>query len=409
MYTTTRDQKKTRSKSAKRQAALGVVTRVLHIRIKDKHAAHLRMLAREVNDVWNYSQELALKVLERAQRFMTAFDIAAYTKGAGKEGLSLHSQTVQAVSEEYCTRRKQFKKTKLRWRSSTGTRRSLGWIPFKASAIKYRNGQVFFASHPLSLWDSYGLADYVLGSGNISEDARGRWYLNVTVEVAKKPRLPASDVDAVGIDLGLKDLMASSNGDKVAAQQFYRNLEPQLAAAQRAGKKVRTRALHAKIANRRKDHLHKLSTALVKQHAAIFVGNVNARALAKTTMAKSVLDAGWSTFRTMLQYKCDDAGVWFCEVDERFSTQECSHCHARTGPKGREGLKVRQWTCSACSTTHDRDTNAALVIKARGLVWLDKQFSAVVKAHADTTANKASLKSDAEAGHGLPNVGIPAL
>ena len=106
--------KKTRSKSAKRQAALGVVTRVLHIRIKDKHAAHLRMLAREVNDVWNYSQELALKVLEREQRFMTAFDIAAYTKGAGKEGLSLHSQTVQAVSEEYCTRRKQFKKTKLR-------------------------------------------------------------------------------------------------------------------------------------------------------------------------------------------------------------------------------------------------------------------------------------------------------
>lgn len=88
----------------------------------------------------------------------------------------------------------------------------------------------------------YGLADYVLGSGNISEDARGRWYLNVTVEVAK-PRLPASDVDAVGIDLGLKDLMASSNGDKVAAQQFYRNPEPQLAATQRRPGKKFVRAL----------------------------------------------------------------------------------------------------------------------------------------------------------------------
>lgn len=88
------------SKSANRQAALGVTTRVLRLRIKDKHAAHLLAQSREVNQVWNYSQDLALKVLEREHRFMSAYDMAAYTKGAAKEGLSLHSQTVQAVSEE---------------------------------------------------------------------------------------------------------------------------------------------------------------------------------------------------------------------------------------------------------------------------------------------------------------------
>src|SRR6202030_1859621 len=96
----------------------------------------------------------------------------------------------------------------------------------------------------------------------------------------------------------------------------------------------RTRAIHAKIANRRKDFLHKLSTRLVKAYGAISVGNVNASALAKTRLAKSVLDAGWSTFRTMLLYKCADAGVWFDEVDEAFSTQTCSVCNSRAGPKG---------------------------------------------------------------------------
>jgi hypothetical protein len=92
--------------------------------------------------------------------------------------LPLHSQTVQAISAELVTRRKQSRKVKLRWRVSGGARRSLGWIPFKASAIRYRNGQVFIASTPLSLWDSYGLSRYELGAGCISEDARGRWYFH---------------------------------------------------------------------------------------------------------------------------------------------------------------------------------------------------------------------------------------
>ena len=351
-------------------------TRTLRLRLKDKHSTLLREQAREVNFVWNYCNETSLKILQREGRFCSNIDLDKLTAGATKEGLSLHSQTVQAISKEYVTRRRQFKRAKLRWRVSGGSRRSLGWVPFKASAIRYKAGQVWYAGRPLSLWDSYGLADYKLGTGAFSEDSRGRWYLNVTVRVAKPEPVQAGAVGtAVGLDLGLEDLLATSDGETVQAHRFYRDLEKNLAVAQRAGKRQRVKAIHAKISNRRKDALHQLSTRLVKQHGAIFVGNVNAGGLAKTRMAKSVLDAGWSTFRTMLQYKCvqykcDDAGVWFEEVNEAYSTQDCSACGARSGPKGLKGLGIRGWVCSECVTVHDRDVNAAKNILVRGLAHL---------------------------------------
>jgi len=346
-------------------------TRTLRLRLKDKHSAFLREQAREVNFVWNYCNELSFRILKREGRFCSHVDLDRYTSGATKEGLSLHSQTVQAISKELVTRRRQFKKAKLRWRVSNGARRSLGWIPFKASALRYRAGQVWYGGRALSLWDSYGLNQYELGSGSFSEDSRGRWYLNVTVKVPERvgpPRPKAAG--AVGLDLGLKDFMAASDGRKVAGHRFYRDLEGALATAQRANKKQRVKAIHAKIANRRKDALHKLSTVLVQEYGAIFIGNVKASSLAKTQMAKSVLDAGWSAFRTMLQYKCDDAGVWFEEVDEAYSTQTCSCCASRTGPKGVTGLGIREWLCGGCGSMHDRDVNAASNILARGLARL---------------------------------------
>ena len=129
---------------------------------------------------------------------------------------------------------------------------------------------------------------------------------------------------------------------------------------------ARVRARCAKAANRRKDQHHKHSTALVRQYDAIFVGHVNALALAKTRMAQSVLDAGWGMFRTMLRYKCDDAGVWFEEVNEAYSTQSCSCCQSRTGPKGVAGLGIREWACEICGAYHHRDINAAINILAVG-------------------------------------------
>ena len=340
---------------------------MLRLRLKDKHAKFLRGLAREVNFVWNYCNELQIMMFNRERRFLSGFDFAKFTRGATKEGLHLHSQTVQAIAEEYATRRRQFRKVRLSWRKSTGSRRSLGWIPFKKVAIQVAHGQIRFAGRWLSLWDSYGLDGYQIRAGSVSEDARGRWYLNACVAVpVAGPTEQATAWRDVGIDLGLEDLVATSAGEKLPAPQFYRGLEAKLAIAQRAGKKNRVRAIHAKIANRRKDSLHHFSTQLVRGHSAIFVGNVNASSLVKTPHAKSVLDAGWSMFRTMLRYKCAFAGVRFAEVDEAFSTRTCSACRTRSGPQGIAGLGIRAWTCGECGAAHDRDLNAAKNILAAG-------------------------------------------
>jgi putative transposase len=339
--------------------------KVLRLRLKDKHAKFLQGLAGEVNLVWNYCNELQIAMFNRERRFLSGYDFAKFTRGATKEGLHLHSQTVQAIAEEYATRRRQSRKVRLSWRKSGGSHRSLGWIPFKKVAIQAAHGQVKFAGQWLSLWDSYGLEAYSIRAGNLCEDARGRWYLNACVAVPSvEPRSSARR--EVGIDLGLQDLVATNDGQKLSAPQFYRALEPRLGIAQRAGKKDRVRAIHAKIANCRRDALHQFSTRLVRVYDTIFVGNVSAAALVKTPHAKSVLDASWSAFRTMLRYKCDFAGATFAEVNEAFSTQTCSACDSRSGPKGIADLGIREWTCSECGAVHDRNVNAARVILAAG-------------------------------------------
>ncbi|WP_370663396.1 RNA-guided endonuclease InsQ/TnpB family protein [Massilia rhizosphaerae] len=241
--------------------------------------------------------------------------------------------------------------------------------PVQGLGAQYRNGRLWMSGidTPLGLWDSHGLGGYELGAGNLAEDSRGRWYINICATPKVKPMQQLQLFnDTVGVDLGLKDFAATSDGAVIETQQVYRALEEKLGIAQRANKKARVKAIHAKIANRRKDFHHKLSRKLVHSYAAIFIGNVNASALAKTRMAKSVLDAGWSQFRTQVRYKSDDAGNWFDEVNEAFSTVTCSACGARSGPGGLKELRIREWTCPDCGAKHHRDVNSGKNIAAAG-------------------------------------------
>ena len=353
----------------------GKAIKTLSVRVKDRHVKVLDRMAVEVNQVWNLANEMAYEAWHipvpevgwMQGVWRSAFDIQKAMAGINKQrDWMIGSATIQEVIAVHAKTRSQFKRSKLRWRVSRGAKRSLGWIPFKSRAARFEGGKVRFAGQSFSVWDSYGLDDFKFRAGSFAQDGRGRWYLNVQVEAPVQPR--SEGTGAIGIDLGLKDVAVCSDGNRLEAIRAYRDFEQALGIAQRARKTNRVRAIHAKIKHRRKDALHKFSRKLVEQNAAIIVGNVSSSGLAKTRMAKSVLDSGWSMLRTQLQYKAMARGVWFEEVDETYTTQACSCCGhiGDSSPKGRAGLGIREWTCQACGTRHDRDINAARNILALG-------------------------------------------
>ena len=348
-------------------------TKTLKVRVKDKHSDRLNTMAFEVNQIWNAANEetslwcwVPIPEVGHIRNPISAYDIQKIVLPIRRErGFIIPSHTAQEVMAEHAKCRKQFKKDKLRWRVSGGARRSLGWVPFKKGSAKWINGQVRFAGHYFNVWDSYGLSEYDFRSGSFSQDARGRWYFNIVVQVETKQ---STGVGEIGIDLGLKTTATCSNGIVLERGEFYRNMENKLAKAQRANKKREVKNIHAKIKNRRLDANHKFSTKLVKENALIVVGNVSSSGLAKTKMAKSVLDAGWHQLKTQLDYKSKAMQVVFEEVNESYTTQTCSCCGviSDNSPKGRAGLGIREWSCAECGAMHDRDINAAKNILALG-------------------------------------------
>lgn len=329
--------------------------RTLKLRIRG-NTKWLDKLAVEANFVWNYLNGLSYYMIRNRGTFLSAYDMHPYLTGGTKEGLKILNHTVQEIAEQYCVKRRSSHRRRLSWRKSSGPKRSLGWVPFKASNIRLRQGFLKYNRNRFKVWDSYGLENYKFRAGSFNQDSQGRWYINIVVETED---LPSQGQNEVGIDLGLKDLATLSNGEKLENKQFYRNLEPKLKTAQRANKIKQVSKINKKIKNRRKDYLHKLSTRLIKENKFIAVGNVNSSKLAKTNMAKSVGDASWYEFRTMLEYKAIRRQVKFVVVNEAYTSVTCSVCNNRTGPQGLEGLRMREWECSNCKSVHDRDINAA--------------------------------------------------
>ena len=201
--------------------------KTLKVRIRDKHATVLRQWAFECNQVWNEANAttaeysyVAIPEVGYMRFHFTAFDLAKSQAAFKKaRGFTLHSQTVQEVTEAHAKARKQFKKDKLRWRVSGGSRRSLGWIPFKSGAAVWKDGQVRYNKHFFKVWDSYGLSQYAFRSGSFTEDSRARWYFNVVVQV---PVVELAGRGEVGIDLGLKDTATCSNGQRWRGQWYLK-------------------------------------------------------------------------------------------------------------------------------------------------------------------------------------------
>lgn len=354
--------------------------RTYKYRIKDKSAKKtLARMARAVNFVWNYCCAYQRDTEDRyragapKRKWATHFDLTKLCQGVGID-LGINQKTVGEVCRQFSESRDKVRGAP-RFRSSFGSKRALGWIPFTKQARQIEDNSITYLAKRYRFWEGGRPLPDVAKGGHFTEDAQGRWYVCFYVDAADR----AAGKGEIGIDLGLKSFAALSNGRTVAPPQIYRKHERRLAVAQRARNIQRVRALHAKIRNSRRDFLHKLSTELAARYALIAVGNVNATRLAKTWVSKSANDAGWSAFRRMLAYKL--AG--YVEVDEKFTTQACSCCGAipDSSPKGRAGLGIRDWICDGCGETHDRDVNAAknilrLALSAQRLAGGSRELAA---------------------------------
>jgi len=207
-----------------------------------------------------------------------------------------------------------------------------------------------------------------------------QWFISFTIEVDDPPPTPKTR-HSVGVDLGVRTLATLSNGEKIEGPKAHtkflkkqQRLNRHISRKQKGSKnshkaKIKLARLHAKIADIRKDSLHKLTTELASNYEVICIEDLNVSGMVKNhNLARAVSDMGFFEFRRQLSYKCEKFGSQLVVIDRWYpSSKTCSECGevAESMP-----LSVREWTCDGCGTTHDRDTNAAINIERVGLATL---------------------------------------
>ncbi|QWB24316.1 MULTISPECIES: RNA-guided endonuclease TnpB family protein [Streptomyces] len=252
---------------------------------------------------------------------------------------------------------------------------------YTSSAFRFREGRLTLAkmADPLDIvWSRPLPGGATPTTVTVSRDSAGRWYVSMLCEdPTVKPLAAASTT--VGVDVGLNHLLTLSTGEKIANPRHERRDRERLAKAQRElsrkakgdganRRKARQKVakIHARITDRRRDALHKLTTRLVRENQTLVIEDLTVRTMVKNrNLARAISDAAWSQFRGMLEYKADWYGREVIAVDRFFpSSKLCSHCGTL---RSEIPLGVRTWTCGSCGTVHDRDVNAAKNLLAAGL------------------------------------------
>jgi len=258
-------------------------------------------------------------------------------------------------------------------------RKSRASATFTTSGFRHRDGQVTLAkmSAPLDIRWSRPLPEGAEPSTvTVSRDAAGRWHISILVDCPVGP-LPAATT-AVGVDAGITSLVTLSTGEKVTNPGHERRDRARLALAQRrmakkqkrsanrARARVKVARVHARITDRRRDHLHKLSTRIIRENQTVIIEDLPVRNMVRNhCLARAISDASWAELRRQLEYKADWYGRTVIAVDRFYpSSKTCSACGVITA---KMPLNIREWVCASCGTLHDRDVNAAKVIRAEGL------------------------------------------
>ena len=243
----------------------------------------------------------------------------------------------------------------------------------------FRNGRLKLAkqSEPLDIRWSRPLPEGADPSQvTVSRDAAGRWFVSLLVEEQITPHAPTDAT--VGLDAGITTLVTLSTGEKITNPKHEKKDRAKLAKAQRnmarkqkgsnnqAKARLKVAKVYARIADRRRDHLHQVTTRIVRENQTIVIEDLAVRNMVKNrSLARAISDASWSELRRMLEYKADWYGREVIAIDRWYpSSKTCSDCGhlLRSLP-----LNVREWVCAECGTVHDRDVNAAKNVLAVGL------------------------------------------
>jgi len=242
----------------------GSVTRTLKLKVRGESYRWLEAAAIEVNQVFNYCNEISFATSTRADRkrkWLSGFDLCNLTAGATEYFDHIGADTIQRLCTEYAQKRSAVRRLKLRWRVSRGARRSLGWVPFKAASLKRKGSSLRFCGKSFRVFERERLEGLKWQQGCFAQDAVGDWWLCLPVELPVEESVAPKE--SVGIDLGLKAVAVTSDGEWLGAGYFYRQAEARIAQLQRRGHHRQAKRLHRKVARQRRDACHKFSRSIV--------------------------------------------------------------------------------------------------------------------------------------------------
>lgn len=266
-----------------------------------------------------------------------------------------------------------------RFKSKHKSRKS---ATFNRGSFSWRNGDLKLGkmADPLNIRWSRPLPQGAMPSSvTVSCDAAGRWFVSILCDDVVA-LLPANE-QAIGLDAGITSLLTLSTGEKVTNPRHEKRDRQRLRRAQqslcrkekgsanRAKAKLKVARIRARIADRRRDVLHKLSTRIIRENQTVIIEDLSVRNMVRNQkLARSISDASWAELRRQLEYKADWYGREVIAIDRWYpSSKTCSTCGQIVS---KLPLNVREWTCTDCGTIHDRDVNAAQNIRAAGLAVL---------------------------------------